>query len=205
MRMGSDRESKQNPMFSPRTARLCPLVLIAVSSPTMKVKMKRSSSVVMASRGECGRRRDSRGRPDVSSVRSQHAALNFELTFIVRPHFTKPDPVPQQPPDEESEDEAAVTETQQADPGNAASDDEFPEDESDYASDDSHSRKKRKTQEKDVKEASTSLAKDGKKAEEGPVKTAARKIKATAHANYRRLKIKSKGGNGGKGRFGRKR
>jgi hypothetical protein len=38
----------------------------------------------------------------------------------------------------------------------------------------------------------------------GPVKTAVRKIKATANANYRRLKIKSKGGNGGKGRFGRR-
>jgi hypothetical protein len=126
--------------------------------------------------------------------------------FLVRPHFTKPDPKPQQPPEEESEDEAGIAETQQ-NQTNPGSEDEFPADEgeSDYASDDSHSRKKRKTQKKPVKDTSTSLSKDGKKAEEGPVKTAARKIKATAHANYRRLKIKSKGGNGGKGRFGRKR
>lgn len=41
---------------------------------------------------------------------------------------------------------------------------------------------------------------------EGVVEKAKRKISATAHANYQRLKIKGKGGNGGKprGRFGRR-
>jgi hypothetical protein len=125
----------------------------------------------------------------------------------VKPHFTKPDPKPQQPQDEESGDEETVAETQQPNAQNAASDDEFPDDsdESDYASDVSHSTKKRNAQKKPAKTAAVPPAKGEEKAEAGPIKTAARKVKATAHANYRRLKIKSKGGNGGKGRFGRKR
>jgi hypothetical protein len=40
---------------------------------------------------------------------------------------------------------------------------------------------------------------------DGVVKTAARKIKATAHANFRRLKIKSSTGAKGKPKFGRRR
>jgi hypothetical protein len=41
---------------------------------------------------------------------------------------------------------------------------------------------------------------------EGVIKTAARKIKATANANYRRLNIKGKAATGGKakGKFGRR-
>jgi hypothetical protein len=41
---------------------------------------------------------------------------------------------------------------------------------------------------------------------EGVVEKVKRKISATAHANYQRLKIKGKGGNGKKpgGRFGRR-
>jgi 26S proteasome regulatory subunit N12 len=44
-----------------------------------------------------------------------------------------------------------------------------------------------------------------KPAKEGVLKTAARKIKATANANYRRLNIKGKAATGGKGKFGRRR
>ncbi|KAF2687699.1 hypothetical protein K458DRAFT_295428 [Lentithecium fluviatile CBS 122367] len=130
---------------------------------------------------------------------------------IMRPHFVGPKPEAQHPHDEESDGNAeGVAETQQPDAGNLASGDEYPDDddESDYASDDSHSRKKRKTQKKKKKKPVNDSSKsqptetEGK---EGPVKTVARKIKATAHANYRRLKIKSKGGNGGKGKFGRRR
>jgi len=51
--------------------------------------------------------------------------------------------------------------------------------------------------------------KTGKRTEEpskeGVVKKAARKIKATANANYRRLNIKGKAGAGAKGKFGRRR
>jgi hypothetical protein len=77
------------------------------------------------------------------------------------------------------------------------------DDGSDYATDDSHPPKKRKTQPKKL-DAVVKTKSTDKKSSEGPVKQAARKVKATAHANYRRLKIKSKGGNGGKGRFGRR-
>ncbi|KAJ4347192.1 regulatory particle non-ATPase [Didymosphaeria variabile] len=118
---------------------------------------------------------------------------------IMRPNFIKAKPQPEVQHDE-SDDEAKVAETQihiQLD----SSDD----DGSDYASDASHSTKKRKTQQPKPKVASTSQAKEDSKNKEGPVKAAARKIKPWAHANYKRLKIKSKGGNGGKGRFGRKR
>ena len=139
----------------------------------------------------------------ISTYCARHGMLGPN-NVLVRPHFTKPDPKPQQLQHDESEDETAVAETQQPDIRQLASDDEFPadDDESDYASDESHSRKKRSIQKKPAKEALAPLTKTD---EEGSVKTAARKIKATAHANYRRLKIKSKGGNGGKGRFGRKR
>ncbi|KAF2012061.1 hypothetical protein BU24DRAFT_352730 [Aaosphaeria arxii CBS 175.79] len=118
---------------------------------------------------------------------------------IMRPNFAKPKPEPTMSyNDEDSEPETGVQETQV---GSTAHDEGKSGDESDsdYASDDSHTPKKRKVQPKKDKEAAKAEPKDNA----GPVKTAARKIKATAHANYRRLKIKSKGGNGGKGgRFG---
>jgi hypothetical protein len=79
--------------------------------------------------------------------------------------------------------------------------DEPTEDEcaSDY-SDDSHTPKKRKTQPKKKAEAHAKQTKDP------AVTKDARKVSASAHANYRRLKIKSKNSKGqGKGRFGRRR
>jgi 26S proteasome regulatory subunit N12 len=116
----------------------------------------------------------------------------------VRPNIVKPKAAPEfQYNDEESDVEpTSVPETQsQADAGPTLSDDN---DDSDYASDVSHSTKKRKTP---VKKADTPA---GKK--EGVVEKVKRKISATAHANYQRLKIKGKGGNGGRprGRFGRR-
>lgn len=72
------------------------------------------------------------------------------------------------------------------------------EDDSDYASDVSHSARKRKASKKKPEKPAEK--------EEGVVAKVKRKISATAHANYQRLKIKGKGGNGKKpgGRFGRR-
>jgi hypothetical protein len=102
--------------------------------------------------------------------------------------------------DDSENEQDKVAETQAA--GHATHDLHSDEDSSDYASDISHTPKRHRVQKKKVEEA-----KDQSK--EGVVKTAARKIKATAHANFRRLKIKSSkgasGGAGGKGKFGRRR
>jgi hypothetical protein len=118
----------------------------------------------------------------------------------VKPTITKPKPEPTLQIRDDSEDEQdKVAESQAV--ADAVDDLDSDGDSSDYASDVSHTPKRRKVQKKNVEEA-----KD--KPKEGVVKTAARKIKASAHANYRRLKIKSKGGsgNGGaKGKFGRRR
>ncbi|KAL5374427.1 hypothetical protein DPSP01_011956 [Paraphaeosphaeria sporulosa] len=129
---------------------------------------------------------------------------------IMRPNFIKSKPQPEMQPDE-SDDEAKVAETQ-IDPLNTSNGPNlsvFDEDDgSDYASDASHSIKKNKTQQRKPKAASTTQAtddKNDKKGKEGTIKAAARKIKPWAHANYQRLKIRGNGGNGGKGRFGRKR
>jgi hypothetical protein len=109
----------------------------------------------------------------------------------------KPEPVLQTHDDSEGEQDK-VAETQTA--GDAADDFDSDDDISDYASDVSHTPKRRNV----PKKTAANEAKDQPK--EGAVKTAARKIKASAHANYRRLKIKGKGGNGGaKGKFGRRR
>jgi hypothetical protein len=89
-----------------------------------------------------------------------------------------------------------VAETQ-ADPDAAFNGIDSDDDLSDYASDASHTPKRRKT-----------VKKKADKPKDGVVKTATRKIKATAHANYRKLQIKSsKGAKGGgpKGKFGRRR
>lgn len=114
--------------------------------------------------------------------------------MTVRPNTVKPKPIPTLQYHEEDEEPKSVPETQ-ADPDAepAFSDDE---DDSDYASDVSHSAKKRKTPLK---------AKPAER-KEGVVEKVKRKISATAHANYQRLKIKGKGGNGKKpgGRFGRR-
>lgn len=114
----------------------------------------------------------------------------------MRPNTVKPKPIPELQYHDEDEEQKSVPETQ-ADPDAepALSDDQ---DDSDYASDVSHSAKKRKAPAK----------KPAKPAErkEGVVEKVKRKISATAHANYQRLKIKGKGGNGKKpgGRFGKR-
>lgn len=115
----------------------------------------------------------------------------------MRPNFTKTKPEPALDAEDSSEE---VAETQSH--GGTVNEQDSDSDEPDYASDASHTPKKRmvQTKEKRMKEKE---AKEESK--EGPVKTAARKIKATAHANYRRLKIKGKGATGGKGKFGRRR
>ncbi|KAH7081681.1 DNA replication and checkpoint protein-domain-containing protein [Paraphoma chrysanthemicola] len=113
---------------------------------------------------------------------------------IMRPNFTKSKPEPSLQVHDESEDDEVVAETQAT--GDAA-DDIDSDDESDYASDASHTpRRRAKPKNKEDEE------KD--KSEEGTVKKAARKIKATANANFRRLKIKSSTGAKGKPKFGGK-
>ena len=121
--------------------------------------------------------------------------------FSVRPNVVKPKPIPAvQTHDELDEEQAAVPETQV--PADIA--DEFGSDldgDSDYASDASHTPRRRKVPAKKPEQAKE------KPVKEGVLKTAARKIKATANANYRRLNIKGKAatGGGGKGKFGRRR
>ncbi|KAF3053065.1 regulatory particle non-ATPase [Didymella keratinophila] len=114
----------------------------------------------------------------------------------MRPNLVKPKPIPEFQYNDEDEEPKSVPETQaELDAEPALSDNE---DDSDYASDVSHSTKKRQAPTK----------KPAKPAEkkEGVVEKVKRKISATAHANYQRLKIKGKGGNGKKpgGRFGRR-
>ena len=107
----------------------------------------------------------------------------------MRPNIVKPKPTPApQTNDDPEGEQAGVPETQVP----AVLEDEFGSDldgDSDYASDASHTP--RQAKEKPVKESA--------------LKTAARKIKATANANYRRLNIKGKAGTGAKGKFGRRR
>ncbi|KAF2878114.1 DNA replication and checkpoint protein-domain-containing protein [Massariosphaeria phaeospora] len=117
----------------------------------------------------------------------------------MRPHFSKPKPQPTQTYDDNPEEQDAVAETQ-ANQDTAASDHDLSDDDSESASDASHTPKKRKVHHKKPEDPSALPAKD-KASNVGPVKAAARKVKATAHANYRRLKIKGNGGNGGKGRM----
>ncbi|KAI8938266.1 DNA replication regulator sld2 [Plenodomus lindquistii] len=118
---------------------------------------------------------------------------------IMRPNIAKPKPEPILQNQEESGDEAAtVPETQvQAE---EAADDNDSDDGSVYASDASHTPKTRKVPVKKKAEEPT------EKRKEGIVKKAARKIKATANANYRRLNIKGKAAtSGAKGKFSRRR
>jgi hypothetical protein len=129
--------------------------------------------------------------------------------LVVKPHFLKPGlPAPQVQDATSEEENNEVPETQ-VDAENNSKDTDS-DGSSSYASDASHTPKRAKTLKKVVNSASqpkntTSTTDSVDKTKEGAVKKAARKIKATAHANYQRLKIKSKGGNGGKGRFGKRR
>jgi hypothetical protein len=117
----------------------------------------------------------------------------------VRPNIVKPKPTPvPQTLDESVAEQAGVPETQVL----ADLADEFSSDldaASDYASDASHTPRRRKVPAKKLEQTKE------KPAKEGVLKTAARKIKATANANYRRLNIKGKAATGGKGKFGRRR
>ena len=124
----------------------------------------------------------------------------FADYLLVRPNFANPKAPSTLQAQEDDEDDkieqltVPETQVQTNDHDDSGSDDN----ESDYASDASHSPKKRKTPPKKAEEPK----------KEGIVKATARKIKATAHANYQRLKIRGKGGNGGnggKGKFGRRR
>ncbi|KAL1793930.1 hypothetical protein ACET3X_007351 [Alternaria dauci] len=112
---------------------------------------------------------------------------------IMRPNIVKPKPTPVQQTDDEPEGEqAGVPETQVP----AVLEDEFGSDfdgDADYASDASHTPR-RKVPAKKAEQAKE------KPVKEGVLKTAARKIKATANANYRRLNIKGKAGTGAKGK-----
>lgn len=123
----------------------------------------------------------------------------------MRPNFVKPLPLPTTQADgEDSEKENQVTETQLVTDQNTANFSDFDDDESDYASDDSHTPKKRKTENKPA--PLTETQDTNKTSKTGMMAKAARKIKATAHANYRKLKIKSStGSKGAGGRFGRRR
>ena len=130
----------------------------------------------------------------------------------MRPVTTKPKPQSEaQSLDYESdgiEETQGSKNAQDVEDGSCEILDELIEDEcaSDY-SDDSHTPKKRKTQPKKRAEVHTKQIKDlAATKHEGTIKKAARKVSASAHANYRRLKIKSKNSKGqGKGRFGHRR
>jgi len=104
--------------------------------------------------------------------------------------------------DDEKLDHVAET---QVDPDNVGSDDD-----ASVYSDHSVTPKMAKTESKRAEPAGRGQPKkedDGSKKNEGDgiVRAAARKVKESAHANYRRLKIKSKTATGSKGRFGRRR
>lgn len=119
----------------------------------------------------------------------------------MRPNIVKPKPTPApQTNDDPEGEQAGVPETQVP----AVLEDEFGSNldgDSDYASDASHTPRRRQVPAKKPEQAKE------KPVKEGVLKTAARKIKATANANYRRLNIKGKAatGGGGKGKFGRRR
>ena len=133
----------------------------------------------------------------------------------MRPVTTKPRPQSEaQSLDHDSDGSDGIEETQgnkdaqDVEDGSCEILDEPTEDEcASDSSDDSHTPKKRKTQPKKKADAHTKQIKDlAATKDEGTMKKVARKVSASAHANYRRLKIKSKNSKGqGKGRFGRRR
>lgn len=81
--------------------------------------------------------------------------------------------------------------------------------ESDFSASESQARKKRKKQSGAAKDvvAAAPVAVAGmneKEKEVGPIKKAAKKISATAHANFKKLKIKNQNSKAGGRRFGRR-
>ncbi|KAF2747066.1 hypothetical protein M011DRAFT_467961 [Sporormia fimetaria CBS 119925] len=141
---------------------------------------------------------DANGQP--TKVWKKRGQKRQTRRVIMRPNLHKPQPqAPHIIPttrQEEYDSEASNTGILETQLHNNCSD--IDDDDSDYATDASHTPKKRK-----VAVQKKVVAKEESK--EGIVKKAARKIKATAHANYRRLKIKSKNGGGKGGKFGRRR
>ena len=115
---------------------------------------------------------------------------------LVRPTAARPNVIPEFQHHEDSQNEFVyISETQVHVDGEPAIPDN--DDNSDYASDGSYSAKKRKVPAKKV---------DNSIEKKSGTEKVKKKIPATAHANYQRLKIKGKGGNSGKprGRFGRR-
>lgn len=134
-----------------------------------------------------------------------------QLTWIVRPvlHKTlKPDVQPEVNEDEEE----AVLETQLQ---NQYVDDQdenedpahIPDEESDYSDVEAGAKKRPAKVDPTQKPlARAPTQKEGKGSEAvGVIKKAARKVSATAHANFKKLKIKNKNSKAnGRGRFGRR-
>lgn len=121
----------------------------------------------------------------------------------IKPVRTKPQPASEAPgnPSEDpaQPDEEAVSETQQADPSAHADAGNFDSDSgSEYTASEGGTRYRRPNQQKKTK---------GEKGK-GRVKSAARKVGAMAHANFKRLKLRNSGSKGGvahNSRFRRKR
>ncbi|KAF2203054.1 hypothetical protein GQ43DRAFT_390847 [Delitschia confertaspora ATCC 74209] len=115
---------------------------------------------------------------------------------ILRPTFLKTKPQLGNEVSEEEKEEPNCAAEIQIYPDVAGSGDEFSEedDASDY-SNSSHTPKRRKVEHKkpDIVPKAQPENKEGG----GVVKAAVRRVKESAHANYRRLKIKAKAGNGG--------
>ncbi|KAF1985824.1 hypothetical protein K402DRAFT_333698 [Aulographum hederae CBS 113979] len=105
----------------------------------------------------------------------------------------------------ESKAEDAIAETQPDEPHDATKNDED-DDEADFVDDGAESDESFSTKTKKAKKAKAiAVLKEAGK-EEPKKKRGVKKIAATAHANYQRLKIRGKGPKpgGGKGRFGRR-
>lgn len=141
--------------------------------------------------------------------KSHHGYLCLPpLTYSVRPNFVKPLPTTVERNDDSEVEEVAETQPnlEQINGGDLSDSDDYG---SDYPSDESHSPKKRKIQHKKAEPAAAAKPDNTDKTNtEGAVKTVAKKIAATAHANYQRLKIRSAKGAAGarsKGKFGRRR
>lgn len=124
----------------------------------------------------------------------------------VRPVTHKPKPsTAQQDPtgtsdSEDAADTAIVPETQLAAPLDMSSDSE-----SDFSASESQARKKlKKLPAPVVKDVVAAAGSNGTEKEEGVVKKAAKKISASAHANFRKLKIKNQNSKAGGRRFGKR-
>lgn len=118
------------------------------------------------------------------------------MTCVVRPVTQKAAPIPTDPTSEQNNNELVIPETQAADSDthNAASSDDEYHGDSDGEEATSHPIVPKAAKSKKVADADSQINTKVKKVDGN----------ATAHANFRRLKIKSKNAKG-KGRFGRRR